>query len=498
MKSKTFTTIVAGLFATLGFIILTGFTNSTAQGDFEESTPSPSGRPLLVLESYSTGSYGVRPGQDFNLHFRLGNEGWSKARNIKVISSGADFIPRGNGGLIYAGVIDVGASTAYDQPLAANSALPENSFGSLTLQVQYSDEVGANYSETFTLGIPITSKPKSTSAPVFATTPTPTPTPVPKPQLIIQSYQTDVTELKPGTRFTLSMEVHNVGGNEAKRITMIVGGGTNTGGFNGDEDAPKDGGAGLSGAGGDFSAFAPIDSSNVKFIGDLVSGETLFATQSLIVNSGVKSGAYTLRVTFVYQDDKGVSLTDDQVVTLVVSGRPILDIGFYRPLDPIFVGMPAPLPLQIMNLDRNSLILSKMEVTAGSAYLENNTAFVGYLDPGGYFTLDPMIIAEHAGPTSIVVRVEYLDDFNHTQSILKEFLIEVGEAPIFEPPPGEIPPDVGPEPPVSETTWQKVIRFVKGIFGLDSGQQLIGSPGEPVDGPPPMDGPSIRLPEAAG
>jgi hypothetical protein len=199
----------------------------------------------------------------------------------------------------------------------------------------------------------------------------------------------------------------------------------------------------------------------------------------------------------LYQDEKGINHTDDQVITLVVSGRPILDISFYRPLDPIFVGLLAPLPIQIINLDRNSIILSKMEITASSAHLENNTAFVGYIDPGGYFTHDSMIIAEHPGPTSIIVKVEYLDDFNQTQSIVKEFLIEVGEGPIFEPPPDEIPPDMGPELPESETTWQMFLRFVKGFFGLDSGKQMFAGPIQPELGPP-MEGPGIGFPGPAG
>ena len=442
-------------------------------------------RPLVVLESYSLGAYAVRPGQDFNLQFRLRNDGQDKAKNIKVTVTPGDFIPRTNGGVMYAGTIAPGASTGYTQPLAASTGLQEETLGTLTLQVTYTDEAGTGYSETFTLGIPIGKKPRPTSAPVYYASPTPTPTPAPRPQLIIRDYSIDVSELRPGTRFTLSVELDNMGGSLAKRITMIMGGGTRTGGNETDGNPSENGTGGLSGAGGDFSSFAPIGSSNVKFIGDLAQGKSLLATQELIVNGGTKPGAYPIKFSFVYNDDKGVSFTDDQVVTLLVVLPPMLDISFYRTPDPLFAGQPSSLPIQVVNLDRNSIILSRMVVTATGAQVENASALIGYLDPGGYFTLDPMVFPEGPGPLVVTVNVEYLDDFSQMQSIQKPFELEVGEAPMIEPPPGEIPGgDVPPATGGEETFWQKAWRFARGLIGLDSGRSPGGEITPPMEFPP--------------
>jgi hypothetical protein len=465
----------------------------------EESGHPAYPRPLVVLESYSLGSYAVRPGQDFNLQFRLRNDGQDKAKNIKVTVTPGDFIPRSNGGVLYAGTIAPGASTGYTQPLAASTGLQEETLGTLTLQITYTDEAGTGYSETFTLGIPIGKKPMATSAPVYYATPTPTPTPAPRPQLIIRDYSIDVSELKPGIRFTLSMELDNVGGSQAKRITMIMGGGTRTGGNETNGNPPENGSGGLSGAGGDFSNFAPIGSSNVKFIGDLAEGNSLVATQALIVNGGTKPGAYPIKFSFVYNDDKGASFTDDQVVTLLVALPPMLDISFYRTPDPLFTGQPSSLPIQIVNLDRNSIILSRMVVTVAGAQVENASALIGYLDPGGYFTLDPMVFPDGPGPLVVTVSVEYLDDFSQMQSIQKQFELEVEDAPVIEPPPGEIPGNDFPPPTGGEETFlHKVWRFARGLIGLDSGRSPGGEIIPPTEFPPSEGEPPIVIPGPAG
>jgi hypothetical protein len=296
------------------------------------------------------------------------------------------------------------------------------------------------------------------------------------------------------------LDILNAGGSEAKRITMIMGGGSSTGDSGTGTKSPESDSGGLSGAGGDFSNFAPIGTSNVHFLGNLAHGDSLIAAQKLIVNSGTKPGAYPVRFSFTYSDEKGGSLTDDQVITLLVILPPMLDISFYRPPDPLFAGLPASLPIQIINLDRNSLILSRMEVSAEGATLENSTSFIGYLDPGGYFTLDPMVIPELAGPLTVAVSVEYMDDFSQLKEITVLFEFEVMEAPVLEPDPGG-PPGMDVPPPTSqeETFWQKALRFARGFFGLDSGRAEIGGEsGPPPGGYQPPDGSPIVIPGPAG
>lgn len=448
---------------------------------------SAGGRPLVIVDSFSTGSYAPTPGQEFDLVLRLRNAGQAKARNVVVSFTPGDFVPRGNGGVIAAGTIATDASTPFTQRLMASPGLMEQSVGLLALEISYEDEGGNSYSGQFSLGVPIGTKPQPTSAPSSGSraAPTPTATPLPRPQILIENYEVDVSTLHPGIQFNLTLHMNNVGGLPANRITMILGGGVSEADPGNDPNGDKNGG-GVSGAGGDFTNFAPLGSSNVKFLGSIEAGDTLSTSLELIVNSGTKPGAYPVKFSFVYNDGRGGQFTDDQVITLIVESSPILDISFYRTADPLFAGQPASLPIQIINFDRSSVILNQMRVTAAGATLENNVILVGYLDAGGFFTFDPMIIADLPGPITIQIAVDYVDDFNRKQTIVQEMTLEVGDAPVFEPGPIEDPGAEGPVgEPAPESPKEKLVRLLKGLLGLDSGRINSVGDGETI-GPGPI------------
>ncbi len=202
--------------------------------------------------------------------------------------------------------------------------------------------------------------------------------------------------------------------------------------------------------------------------------------QHLIVNTTANPGAYPLKVSFVYKDDGGSSFTDDQVVTLLIYAPPVIEISFYQPPDPFFVGQPGGLPLQVVNLDRKSVVLGRLQASVEAGELSNNVLPIGLLDAGGYFTLDAVYIPVAAGPVELTVTVDYLDDFSQPQRITQVLPIEVMEAEQgFEGSGGggggggiEVP--VGPLEPEPETLWAKIVRFLKGLFGLDSGAEVPG------------------------
>ena len=336
---------------------------------------SPAGqgfsRPMLVLASYSpTG--GVKAGDTFTLEFRLANSGDVKARNIVITIGGAEFIPAGTGGVIAAGAIAPGADTPYSQPLVASSTLTEGSIGTVTMQVSYTDPDDNPFSESFTLAIGVARRTYIPSGPA------PTATPRVRPQLVITGYGTDVDPLRPGQRFKLSVQVENVGGAAARSVSMIVGGGTAGGGSQG---TPEPGG--VSGGGGSFDTFAPMGSSNVQYLGDFAIGGERAATQDLIVNTTAEPGAYALKISLVYKDDGGLGYTDDQVITLLIYSPPVIEISFYQPPQPFFAGTPGGLPLQVVNLDRNSVVLGRLQVSTTAGELSNNVLPIGLLVAGG-------------------------------------------------------------------------------------------------------------------
>ena len=467
MRTSSPPVIRRSLAAVIAVLVLASLTLATAGASpatqaIDTPTPTSSGfsRPLIVLVSH--GVIGtVHPGDSFTLQFRLGNIGDVKARNMVISVSSGDFTPAGTGGVIAAGAMGAGADTGYLQPLVASSTLEAGSDGTVDLLVSYTDPVGVAYSDSFTLAIPVA---KSSSRPV------PTATARVRPQMVITSYSSDVEPLRPGRQFVLTLTAVNVGGTAARGASLIVGGGT-SGGTDGGTQQP----GGVSGGSGSFETFAPLGASNVQYLGDFAVGGARDLQPHLIVNTTANPGAYPLKISFVYKDDAGASYTDDQVVTLLIYSPPVIEVSFYQPPDLFFVGQPGVLPLQVVNLDRKSVVLGRMQVSAGAGELSNNVLPIGLLDAGGYFTLDAMYVPEGVGTAELTVTVDYLDDFNQPQRITQVLQVEVME--LEEGLGGEeggggteLPGDQ--TMPELETFWQKVVRFFKGLLGLDSGTEV--------------------------
>jgi hypothetical protein len=477
----------AALAAMIGLLaVLPGFSAMAAPPRQDpDPTETPFGRPIIVLKSYFVEGT-VKPGETFQLDFRLANEGETKARNITASFSSGDFIPRSKGGVISAGAIAAGADTGYDLKLAVSDDLTPGSIGSLEMYVSYTDPEGTSYDQSFTLTIPLEKVKVGTPRPTF------TPTAIVRPQLLITGYETDVATLQPGVSFRLYLMVDNVGGARGRAVSMVVGGGSQT--TSGGTPEPGSSG-GLSGAAGDFATFAPVGSSNVQFLGDFDADGHATLVQRLIVNSSAKPGAYPLKISFVYRDESNADYMDDQVITLLVHQPPIVEISFYRPPDPLGVGIGGTLPIQVVNLGRSSMVLGRMTVEAEGGELSNQIATVGLIDSGGYFTLDALFTPESAGSQDLRVVIDYLDDFNEPKQIEQVLTVEVAEAP----PEGEgggggaMEGEAAPAEVAPETFLHKVWRGLLGVFGLDSGApQPEGEsvPIEPSDGEPyPSNGP---------
>jgi hypothetical protein len=338
--------------------------------------------------------------------------------------------------------------------------------------VTYADETGSLYSETFVITLPVN---QSYSTWVTSTpTPTTSPTPTVKPQLVITSYSTDISPLQSGVQFNLSLTIKNMGNSTAKRVTMIVGGGSSSSGSDGGTSQP----GGISGGSGEFTNFAPIGSSNVQSLGDFSPGSSLSANQALIVNTSTAPGAYPLKISFVYYDEQNHSFTDDQVITLLVYRLPLLNISFYQELPTLSAGQPNTLPLQVVNLGRTSVVLGNMRVSVNSGELSNNTILIGTLESGGYFTLDAIYTPDQPGPVDLVVTIDYTNDFNQLQVITETLNVDVMEQQIIEPPIDNGQNGTGEVNPTQpETFLQKIWRLLLGLIGLDSGVSNSGSSG---------------------
>ena len=453
------------------------------------ATPAPSAtppatafaRPQLVVISYGASSPQIMAGADYDFEMTVQNAGGGTASNIVAEFVSGDFLPRATGGLRAVGTLGAGQTNRFFQPLYATRGVADKKVATLEVKVTYTNEAGAAFTDSFALTFPVVQPVAGTARP----TATATARALIRPQLVVSAYRADVDKLQPGSLFTLALEVDNVGNAAARRITLIVGGGSAGSG----DGTPGPGG--VSGGSGSFTDFAPVQSSNVQSLGELDLGATLTAKQTLIVNASTKAGAYPLKLSFIYTDERGQTYVDDQVITLLVYQTPAVELSFYRDPGPLFAGQPNLLPVQVVNLGRNTSVLGNMRVSGAGGQFSNNVLLIGALDPGGTFPLDATVIPDQPGPLELTVTLDYTDDFNQPQKITAVLTVEVLDSGI---PGGEIPgegeiPGGEVPAPAPESFWDTVVRFVRGLLGLDSGQPTTpavpdgGGGGNGVPGP---------------
>lgn len=437
---------------------------SAALADAPTATPKPvSWRPLVVVSGYDTDAGELSPGQEFNLVLRLYNAGQRQAVNTVVRFAPGDLIPRETGGVVTIAQLIPGETKSINQPLTASSELAGKSQAATTVTISYTNLEGEEFTETVTLTFKVQVPVYGPAKPTATPTPTATAPALLRPQLVINNYTTDASPLQPGTRFKLSMTVHNLGSAMAKSVTLVFGGAsveTNASG------TPQ---AGVSGASGEFTYFAPLGSSNLVYLGDLDIGQSMSAEIGLIVNVTTNPGAFPVKMSFVYTDSYNNRIIDNQVITLLVYNLPKVEISFYRDPQPVFAGQINQLPLQIVNLSRAAVVFGNMQISSDRADLTNNISLVGAIEPGGYFTMDASALPYEAGPLEITVMVGFTDDFNQPQTISQVLTVEV--QPSMDVFPTDPNAPLEPEIPVTqpETLWQKILRFLRGLFGLGSG-----------------------------
>ena len=456
-------------------------------------------RPMLYIADYSTGDgkKSVNPYGTFGLNFTLANNGKAFANNIVMTFSSQDFDPL-DGSVITFYEVDARVKGP-DGSLDGNFVKSTHTFkvndmstwkysGLITATTSYTNPTGVNqYSDTFIFAITIN---QSGSGTVAATA---TPTAVQRAQMVVNNYSADIDPLQPGSTFKLSLDVKNVGSEMARNVSLVYGGSTIT---TNPEGTPEAGG--VSGGSGDVTVFAPIGKSNVVLLGDFSAGSSLSPEQEFVVNVTAQPGAYPLKLSFVYTDAKGKRVIDDQVITLLVFSLPQLEITFYNPVEGMFsVGEMGSLPIQITNLARKSVVLGNVVVTSEAGEMSNNSVLVGTLEPGGYFTIDPMFIPFQEGTTTIKLEIRYTDDFNQLRTYNSQLQVEVmPEMPMPEPYPlldengnpvldengnpiiiDPMNPQPFPNEPVQDPGFfAKIWNAIKGFFGFGTSDNSTDMP----------------------
>jgi len=380
------------------------------------------GRPQLVIEAAQTEPLVLGPGDSFSLTLRLANRGSRTATQVVAGAASADLaVPAGGSNVVALDRIGIDQVVTATLPLVLGEVTQAGRLN-LEIALDCSDYDGGSYTTRQGVGLEV-----STAL-------------VDRPRLLVASYHTAPDSLSPGDTFTLTLEVSNVGGGEAQRLILTLGG------------------EGESGMG----PFAPLHSSNVKFVPHLAAGATVEVTQQLVVDGGADAGAYSLPVALAFDDARGTRHSDSQLISLLVRRRPHLQIGFYRPVEMVPVNVPFELPVEVTNIGRTLVNVSTLEVSSTQLEISEGSLYLGPLDGGTSGSLEAMAVAQEGGTAKVLVTVYYLDDFEQPQVVTKTLTVEVEEPP-------EEPPGAGEESQEQEEGfWGKALRFLRGLLGLGS------------------------------
>jgi hypothetical protein len=391
-------------------------------------------QPVIVVQAVRMPSR-VAPGIPFTIALDLANTGSQPATNVVVAPAAGPLALQGGGGSAPVYIPAGGLATVSLRVAAASPEAP--GAVSQTLDIRYNGPTGAAFATTHVVGVVITGG--------AGTDPLP----------MVTGYRAgDQLGLHPGQVFELVLDVTNVGVADAFRTMMALGGGTAPTAASGTAAATS---------GSSLGVFAPLDTSNMRYLGHLPAGGTTTVTQRLIVDGAAKPGPYVLEIAMTYVDAKGTTLSNTEVISLVVT-RPVdLALTATSPVTTTVAGESLPYPVEVLNRGANTVNVKEVTVAGpDSVEITDGSRYVGPLDAGASDTLEPVLTPGKEGPLAIEITAHYLDDLNNDQVVTQTYTLTVTAAAPETAAPASGTPGEG----------NLFIRVLKGFLGLGASPPL--------------------------
>ena len=206
----------------------------------------------------------------------------------------------------------------------------------------------------------------------------------------------------PGTIFNINLRLKNVGGNRLQWIRVTL--------------DTKD------------SEIVPVSSSLTKTFQDLRTGEYVVASYDLSIGKSINPKNHIMNLVLTFQDNLGVTYTQNEVLGLKIRGQPQLELG-RRTTDPtrIVQNQPFVLTLKMENIGTTDADNVKLKIE--SPFVGDSEAYLGKILKGDYAN---GVFALNSGTNSGEVKCKLIITYNddqgsHTDE--KEFFISVNSIP---------------------------------------------------------------------
>lgn len=379
---------------------------------------TPAGKPQMVIESATPLITPNAIGEPFDIALVFRNVGGRTAYGLSATLKLNEYLsPAEGSGSSQLGDVEAGQAVTLTLSMVLNKATPASRIAQ-TLSLAYRDSANTSYTADETASLDLGAVGRH------------------NPQLILSAYTTTPDRPAPGETFTLTLGVNNVGAGAAKNILLRLG----------DDD-------------NGLKPFLSLNTSNVAYQSEIAPGATVTLTYKLMMDGAATGGAYSLKVALSYENALGEAETESELIGLLTLTRPQLQITLTKPLsDSVAVGQTFDIPVEVINIGRQRVDVSTIEVVSDDLRLTKNSLYIGPLDSSISGGLTAKATAQAEGQATFTIIIHYRDELNQMQTIEQTMTINVQAANALIPAQNQSPAS----PQASGGVWQAILRF----FGL--------------------------------
>jgi hypothetical protein len=183
-------------------------------------------------------------------------------------------------------------------------------------------------------------------------------------------------------------------------------------------------------------------------------------TQTLLMDGDAEGGRVPAGRGLSYENALADSKTETETIGLLTLSRPQVQIDLAKPLPtPASVGQTFDIAVELINIGRQRLEVSTVEVLSDDLDLTKNTLYVGPLDASISGGLTAKATPKTAGTATFRVIIHYRDELNQLQQIEQTYTVEVQAASLLP---------TGAETQQSTAPNGGFWQFVRQLFGLGS------------------------------
>ncbi len=271
--------------------------------------------------------------------------------------------------------------------------------------------------------------------------------PAPAPVLLVKSYATTPGDVLLGERFTLSLTIRNATKVRAKDVVVALG--------------ATAAGAGGDGASGGGAELVSLDSSDMRFVGDIKGGGVVSVTFNLITSPGAAAGVLSLPVN-ISSDVNGQRESTSQKIGLKLNRTATFEEQAPEFPKTAVEGEELGLTVDVQNTSSFAVPGVSLRFEGDGFEIVGAPAQVGKIEPNDTGTLEAKVTPKVAGDATLTVVATYRDDFGQQREVRFAHKLKVEKPKAVV----EGGPDNKPDPDKPKTFLESVASFFMGLLGL--------------------------------